>query len=96
MNFFHIRGRILQQANKANAYAKIGELNRRAIRALRKHYDLSGINSTDGEVIYYSPPQHIGKNLAYVFGGEDEWFGEFRIWCHFFSEEPRSFYDPDS
>jgi hypothetical protein len=88
LNFFHVRGRIPQQATKEEAYDKIGRFNRRVIRALRKHWNLGDVEADDGEFVTFCDPRLIDENFTKVFGGEVEWFGELRIDLHFFSEEP--------
>ena len=45
-----------------------------------------------GGMVHYCSPRFIGQNLVKVFGGENEWFGEFRITCHFPTVEPREWW----
>jgi hypothetical protein len=87
MNFFKIAGRIPQQSNRQDAYEKIGELNSRSLAVLRKYWDLNGLTSDDGESIFGSTANLIGMNKVRILGGDTEWFGEFLINLHWFSEE---------
>jgi len=92
LNFFRILGRVAPQDSKESAYLAAAQLNSRAIgMLLRHHRHLESLKADDGERIFdCCYPDLILKNVVRPFGGENEWFGEFQIYLHLFSEQPIS------
>ena len=90
MNFFEIGGRIPAYTTKTEAYAAIGKLNSRAVKVIADYYSLNGITSDDGEAVFGATTELIDRNITRVYGGDNEWYGQFRIDVHFFSQAPKS------
>ena len=95
LSFFRVLGRVAPQDSKEAAYLAAASLNSRAIGALlRRHRDLESLRANDGEYVFdCCYPDLILKNVVRPFGGENEWFGEFQIYLHVFSEQPLSVFD---
>ena len=86
-NFFKIVGRTPVHRTRDTAYENIGIVNDRALRVVLKNWDLSGLTADNGEIVTHSTPNLIGQNVFKIYGGDNEWYGEFRINLHWFSEE---------
>lgn len=87
INHFIVVGRIPIYDSKTAAYAAIGELNEKALRVLIHHYNLDGVVADNGESVCYSGLNLIDVNRIRTFGGENEWYGEFSIEFHYYSQE---------
>ncbi len=60
----------------------------RGYKALYKHHQLDGLEADNGEYVWACSTSLIGQNVVMPICGEWEWFGEFRVNIHFFSQEP--------
>ena len=86
-SYYWLYGWVPEHSEKHDCYASINKLRDRALRVILKHPNLDGLVAGNGERLFGGTWNIIDRTWSRVFGGDGQWYGEFKVEFHLMSEE---------